>query len=120
MLIDASIANLSAGSSLVPGPDGKGGAGGSGGPGGGAYSGYLYVLSRDGSDVHRLDIYHPEQDGAAPICTTAGINTARLTVDPWRNVYTLNYEVLRLPDGSIPATLTEPSVSLWVPLPPLS
>ena len=84
------------------------------------YSGYLYVLSRDGSDVHRVDIYHPEQDYAAPICSTVGINAARLTVDLWRNVYTLNYEVMRLPDGSIPASLTEPSISLWVPLPPLS
>lgn len=82
------------------------------------YSGYLYVLSRDGSDVHRVDIYHPQQDGAAPICSTVGINAARLTVDLWRNVYTLNYEVMRLPDGSIPPSLTEPSISLWVPLPP--
>jgi hypothetical protein len=65
--------------------------------------------------VHRLDIYHAEQAGAAPICSTVGINAARLAVDFWRSVYTLNYEVLRLPDGSIPATLTEPSVSLWVP-----
>lgn len=79
------------------------------------YSGYLYVLSKGDNNVHRLDIYHAQQAGTAPICSTVGINAARLAVDFWRNVYTLNYEVLRLPDGSIPATLTEPSISLWVP-----
>ena len=83
------------------------------------YSGYLYVLSRGDNDVHRLDIYHAGQAGAAPICSTVGINAARLAVDFWRSVYTLNYEVLRLPDGSIPATLTEPSISLWVPPAPV-
>jgi hypothetical protein len=79
------------------------------------YSGYLYVLSRADNDVHRLDIYHAEQAATTPICSTTGINAARLAVDFWRSVYTLNYEVLRLPDGSIPATLTEPSISLWLP-----
>jgi hypothetical protein len=79
------------------------------------YSGYLYVLSSGDNDVHRLDIYHAEQAGAAPICSTVGINAARLAVDFWRSVYTLNYDILRLPDGSIPPTLTEPSISLWVP-----
>ena len=38
----------------------------------------------------------------------------RLTVDFWRNVYTLNYEPLRLPSGAFPA-ITEPSVSFWLP-----
>jgi hypothetical protein len=42
------------------------------------------------------------------------MNAARLTVDFWRNVYTLNYDVLRLPGGAFPG-LTEPSVSLWTP-----
>jgi hypothetical protein len=82
-------------------------------------SGYLYVLSRGDNDVHRLDIYHAGQAGPAPICSTVGINAARLAVDFWRSVYTLNYEVLRLPDGNIPATLTEPSISLWVPPAPV-
>jgi hypothetical protein len=79
------------------------------------YSGYLYLLSSGDNDVHRLDIYHAQQAGAAPICSTVGINAARLAVDFWRSVYTLNYEILRLPDGSIPPTLTEPSISLWLP-----
>lgn len=83
------------------------------------YSGYLYVLSSGDNDVHRLDIYHAQQAGAAPICSTVGINAARLAVDFWRSVYTLNYEILRLPDGSIPQTLTEPSISIWVPPAPV-
>ena len=78
------------------------------------FTGYLYLLSRDDQYVHRLDIFHPLQAGDAPICSTSGINAARLAVDLWRSVYTLNYEALRLPDGSIPS-LTEPSVSVWVP-----
>jgi hypothetical protein len=82
------------------------------------FTGYLYVLSRNSDASNfRLDIYHPAQTGTQPICTTTGVNAAKLTVDLWRNVYTLNYEVLKLPTGQIPS-LTEPSVSFWVPLPP--
>ncbi len=82
------------------------------------FTGYLYVLSRSGSPpVFRLDIYHEAQSGTQPICTTRGMNAARLTVDFWRNVYTLNYEVLKLPSGQIPSR-TEPSLSFWVPPPP--
>ena len=65
----------------------------------------------------RLDIYHPGQDGTAPIATTQNMNAAKLTVDFWRNVYTLNYDVLRLPGGGFPG-MTEPSVSLWQPSTP--
>jgi hypothetical protein len=82
------------------------------------YTGYLYVLSyNQNTFVYRLDIYHPEQTDTNPISTTStkqNINAARLTVDFWRSVYTLNYEVLQLPGGAA-AGLTEPSVSLWTP-----
>ncbi|MBV8867126.1 MAG: hypothetical protein JO210_17145 [Acidobacteriaceae bacterium] len=79
------------------------------------FSGFIYVLSRNGSPpVFRLDIYHPSQSDSQPICTTKGMNAARLTVDFWRNVYTLNYEVLKLPSGHHPG-ITEPSVSFWLP-----
>jgi hypothetical protein len=78
------------------------------------FSGYIYVLSRSGSPpVFRLDIYHPAHEDTRPICTTRGMNAAKLTVDFWRNVYTLNYEPLRIPSG-FPA-VTEPSVSFWLP-----
>jgi len=80
------------------------------------YTGYLYVLSYNiGSNVYRLDIYHPGQSTTAPLTTTRNVNAAKLAVDFWRNVYTLNYEVLRLPDGAL-APVTEPSVSLWIPV----
>jgi len=82
------------------------------------YTGYLYLLSRSQSpNLYRLDIYHPGQAGTAPIATTQNMNAARLTVDFWRNVYTLNYDVLRLPGGGFPG-MTEPSVSLWQPSTP--
>jgi hypothetical protein len=83
------------------------------------FTGYLYVLSKDANDNHRLDIYHPSQSSKAPICTTHGVNAANLTVDFWRRAYMLNYEVLQVPGAGIPA-FTEPSVSLWLPTPPMT
>ena len=82
------------------------------------FTGYLYVLSTDASNAHRLDIYHPTQASTAPICTTHGVNAAKLAVDFWRSAYMLNYEVLQLPDGGGIPPFTEPSVSLWLPTPP--
>jgi hypothetical protein len=82
------------------------------------FTGYIYILSQDTSQVFRLDIYHPNQTGTNPICTTRNINAGRLTVDFWRNVYTLNYEVLQLPNNGGYNGVTEPSVSLWIPPPP--
>ena len=81
------------------------------------FTGYLYVLSMNANNVHRLDIYSPNQSGTAPICTTLGVNAANLAVDFWRRAYMLNYEVLQVPGNGIPA-FTEPSVSLWLPTPP--
>jgi hypothetical protein len=80
------------------------------------FSGYLYVLSKDGNNAHRLDIYHASQTSTSPICTTLGVNAAKLAVDFWRHLYTLNYEVLES-NGEIPS-FTEPSVSFWLPPPP--
>jgi hypothetical protein len=82
------------------------------------FSGFIYVLSYSNS-VYGLDIYHPDQTGTNPISTTMGLNAARVTVDYWRNVYSLNYEVLKRPDGSLPANgVTEPSISQWLPTTP--
>jgi hypothetical protein len=66
------------------------------------------------TDLYRLDIYHRDQTNTKPISTTLKVNADKLTVDFWRNVYTLNYEVLKLPNGQVPK-ITEPSVSQWVP-----
>ena len=81
------------------------------------YTGYLYVLSytgQPGSLLYRLDIYTPDGDFLA---RTTGFNAAKLAVNYWRDIYALNYEVLMLPDGSLPAR-TEPSVSHWIPSTP--
>jgi hypothetical protein len=73
--------------------------------------GYVYVLSYtgDGSSAidYRLDIYQPNGPWLA---RTVGVNAARIVLDMWRNLYTLNYESLLGPGGR-----TEPSVSTWIP-----
>ena len=77
--------------------------------------GYLYVLKylRDGSRVadYLLDIYNPDGSWLAQ---TAGLSASKMTVDVWRTMYTLNFEMLAKPDGG----RTEPSVSVWLPSPP--
>ena len=80
-------------------------------------TGYLYVLKYlvNPSTGHvqpsdyRLDIYNP--DGTL-LVQVAGIAAARLHVDLWRNMFTLNYEILQ---GS---GRTEPSVAQWIPSTP--
>jgi hypothetical protein len=78
--------------------------------------GYLYVLKyleRVSGQVqasdYRLDIYNP--DGSF-LTQVAGLAAARLQVDLWRNLFTLNYEILQ---GS---GRTEPSVAEWIPSTP--
>ncbi len=81
------------------------------------YTGYIYVLSytgEPGSLLYRLDIYTPEGDWLA---RTTGVNADKLAVNYWRDLFTLNYEVLTLPDGTLP-DVTEPSVSHWIPSTP--
>ena len=74
----------------------------------------LEILTSQSLYQYRLDIYTPEGDW---ICRTTGVNASKLDVDFWRNAYTLNYEKLRYPDGTLP-TVTEPSVSQWIPSTP--
>lgn len=73
--------------------------------------GYIYVLSYvgDGSNPtdYRLDLYQPNGPWLA---RTTGLNAAKIVVDMWRNLYTLNYESFTGPGGR-----TEPSVSTWIP-----
>jgi hypothetical protein len=87
------------------------------------FTGFIYVLSSSTSDQvsyqYRLDIYASDQNGTEPISTTMGFNAAKVAVDYWRNVYSLNYEVLRLPNQLFPASgVTEPSISQWLPTTP--
>jgi hypothetical protein len=82
--------------------------------------GFIYVLSYEGtgaatSDYH-LDVYNPDGSWLSRTpenAGDAGVNGARFVVDQWRNVYTLNYESFRGPNGR-----TEPSVSTWTPSTP--
>ena len=79
--------------------------------------GYLYVLKylepatspQVLASDYRLDIYNP--DGTF-LTQMAGLAAARLHVDLWRNLFTLNYEILQ---GS---GRTEPSVATWIPSTP--
>ncbi len=79
-------------------------------------TGYMYVLKclkpAAGAVLpsdYRLDIYAPK---GAFVTQVVGLAAARLQVDLWRNVFTLNYEILQ---GS---GRTEPSVSEWIPSTP--
>ena len=74
------------------------------------YGGLIYVLSQL-QGTSRLDIYQPGQSGTAPLCTTTGINAAKIAVDFWRNLYALNYEVI----PGAPQGYAEPSISKWTP-----
>lgn len=73
-------------------------------------AGYVYVLSHVGSGAtaadYRLDLYRPDGTWLA---RTTGMAAARLAVDAFRNVFTLNYETVLGPAG------TEPTLGLWVP-----
>jgi hypothetical protein len=80
------------------------------------FSGLVYVLSSNvsgNSQVYRLDIYGHDQSGTNPITTTMNMNAAKLAVDYFRNVYTLNYELLKNADGTL-RSVTEPSISQWI------
>jgi hypothetical protein len=81
------------------------------------FSGFIYILSYNGS-VYRLDIYRPDQSTTDPITKTMGFNAAKVTVDYWRTVYSLNYEVLMIKDSLPNSGVTEPSISQWIPTTP--
>ncbi len=75
--------------------------------------GYLYVLSfvNNGmtAEDYRLDVYDPQGNF---LTRTTGVAAARMAVDTFRNVYTLNYEVVAN------APRIEPSLSQWNPSTP--
>jgi hypothetical protein len=78
------------------------------------YAGYLYVLWVDATNQFTLDIYDPQ---GTWLTSTVGLDAQTLTVNYWRDVFTQNLQVLRLPDGSLPDR-TEPSISHWIPSTP--
>jgi hypothetical protein len=75
--------------------------------------GYLFVLSYVGDGTsptdYRLDVY--DADGNF-LTRTTGVPAGRMTVDPLRTVYTVNYAALA------GAPRVEPSLSQWLPLTP--
>lgn len=75
--------------------------------------GYMYVLSfvNDGATAsdYRLDVYDPQGNF---LTRTTGLAAARMAVDTFRNVYTLNYETIA------GAPRVEPSLSQWNPSTP--
>jgi hypothetical protein len=77
------------------------------------FSGFIYVLSVSNS-AYRPDIYRRDQTGTNAISTTTGFTAAKVTVDYWRNVYSLNYEVLKLADGSL-QTASRSLHQWWIP-----
>ena len=81
------------------------------------YTGYMYVLwkaGEPGSETFTLDIYTPQGKW---LTSTSGLVAARLAVSYWRDIYAENFQVLKLPDGSLPGR-TEPSISHWIPSTP--
>lgn len=77
--------------------------------------GYIYVLmvsETSGKPTFLLDIYNP--DGSVLLTKPqSGINAARLTVDQWRTLFTLNFNAVLGPNSR-----TEPGVSVWQPSTP--
>ncbi len=76
--------------------------------------GYIYVLMRINGTTPEflLDIYNP--DGSTLLTEPqTGVNAAKLTVDQWRSMFTLNYTSLLGPGQR-----TEPSISTWIPSTP--
>jgi len=77
--------------------------------------GFIYTLFQSGDQnnpTFSIDIYNP--DGSVLLTQPqSGINAAKFTVDQWRSMFTLNYQVIAGPGGR-----TEPSVSAWEPSTP--
>ena len=78
--------------------------------------GYIYVLYFTGTGVnateYMLDIYNP--DGTVLLQNPlTGIAAAKMAIDKWRTLWTLNYEKFLGPNNR-----TEPGVSGWIPSTP--
>jgi hypothetical protein len=73
--------------------------------------GYIYTLFRKGTSEFFLQIYTPE--GHALTEPQTGVNAAKLTVNQWRTMFTLNFETVLGPGQR-----TEPGISEWIPSTP--
>jgi hypothetical protein len=78
--------------------------------------GLLYVLSHNSqTGVYRLSIYDKVAQLQQALSVTEGIFAARIGLDHWRDLYTLNYQPVSVQGSSTRPEITEPSVSLWTP-----
>lgn len=81
--------------------------------------GFIYVLAytNEGntSSDYRIDIYNPDGTpvNSDPMNHNGNVNGAKMTVDQWRTLFTLNYEQMH-GDGGRP----EPTISQWIPTTP--
>lgn len=79
-------------------------------------TGFIYILSHTHNGLRstdfNLDIYAPS---GSLVSTTKGFSAARMVVNLWRTVYTLNWQAIKGQGGR-----TEPSVSSWIPVTPSS
>ena len=78
--------------------------------------GFIYVLYSENpgtsASQYMLDIYNP--DGSILLDNpVTGIAAAKMSVDQWRTLWSLNYETFLGPNNR-----TEPTVSAWIPSTP--
>jgi hypothetical protein len=77
-------------------------------------TGYIYTLltkdQQDGSKEYYLEVYAPD---GTPLFAQPGVYVAKIAVDQWRSLFSLNYETLLGPGQR-----TEPGVSQWQPSTP--
>lgn len=77
---------------------------------------YLFVLGYRNNGLAASDFILDIYDATGSFLSrTEGLNAGGMTVDLWRNIYSLNFEKLVLANGR-----AEPSVSLWIPFTPAS
>jgi len=77
-------------------------------------TGYIYTLltrdQDDGTKEYFLEVYAPD---GTPLFAQPGVYVAKIAVDQWRSLFSLNYETLLGPGQR-----TEPGVSQWQPSTP--
>ena len=80
------------------------------------YTGLIYLLSfNQGTGVYQVAVYDSLSRLQNPLMTTQRIFAARIGLDHWRNLYTLNYQPIIVQSTGAAPAITEPSVSLWTP-----
>ena len=80
------------------------------------YTGLLYLLSfNQNSGAYQVAVYDSLSKLQQPLMTTQKVYAARIGLDHWRNLYTLNYQPITVQATGAAPAITEPTVSLWTP-----